>query len=134
MFDNAEYRIGFGIGEDRHGRVIPAHTRVASIAAIEQAAAAAFGGFTIRPVRGGWVNPAGHLVTEQGEELTLLTDDGPGVEAFAQIVGRELNQHSVVVIRPGGAAAIVAIDYTDSRPRTGIPKAGEPLYTEPPGV
>lgn len=62
-------RIGFGIGFDRNGRIIPDIENKVSL--VLRLASQAFGGASLIPVRGGWVNPAGQLVVEAGYSLVL---------------------------------------------------------------
>lgn len=108
-----EYRIGFGIEYDRHNRMIDSQRLENAMRSIKGDAALLFGGYTLTPVDGGWMNPeTGQLVEERGYTLSLITFDAHDarIRRFADIIGRLLHQHSVVLIGPGGVAEFVTID------------------------
>src|SRR5689334_21475876 len=74
MKTNTSYRveIGFGIGNDRNGFPIKARTLQHNKTAIETRAVHEFGGYTWINTSGGWMNPKGVCVKEQGMTLLLL--------------------------------------------------------------
>ena len=113
MFDLVEYRIGFGIGFDRHNNKLDAGFIAVAMANIRHRAAVQFGGYTLHLGSGGWNNPDGELIQEAGYTLTILaggelaSDDT--IAAFARWVGHEVNQHSIVVTC-GNRSAILPVD------------------------
>jgi hypothetical protein len=70
--------IGFGIGEDKNGN--PVMYWQSSIASVLADIAKMHGGYFLRGGNGGWVNPAGALVTEPG--MVLRIDGVDGFDAF----------------------------------------------------
>ena len=117
-----EYRIGLGIGEDRHGNPLGRDVVNGKVAYIEHEAARLFGGYSITESRGGWINDDGRLVREPG--LTISIVAGPeyehSVRAFAAASARSLGQAAFVFIRPGGEADIIDVKY----PRAHSPSRG----------
>lgn len=91
-----------GIGEDRHGATVAPDALAATLATIRARFASTFGGYTETDATGGWIAPDGRLVVEPAKRWTLLTDadaaDAYALgEAAARMVGRGLNQASVVL-------------------------------------
>lgn len=90
---------GFGVGEDKNGFSLNSSRVVAGLGNIRKEAARLFGGYTLRSVTGGWVNPEGRLVEEPGYTLQVF-DDGSTNGNRAAMVGvikEQLNQAAVAV-------------------------------------
>lgn len=109
MFDLTKYDIGFGVGSNCDGEPMTPREVTAGLASIRREACELFGGYTLTPTTGGWVNPVGVLVEENGYTLTILVKCGVSardVASFARRLGRRLYQHSVV-LTSGSDAAIL---------------------------
>lgn len=74
--------------------------RLDGMRAIEEAAMKLFSGVTVIPTWGGWRNPAGEVVNEEGLQIDILTDS-PTARAdaltFAQQAKSRLQQQSVLL-------------------------------------
>lgn len=119
MFNLIEYRITFGVDQDRHGsKLFDGDPTQFSLALQEvcESAAIEFGGYTMIDGRGGWFGPDGVLVEESCRTLIVCVQDDPAasleddVIELAHNVGRALNQHSVVVSR-GDRSAIIEVKH-----------------------
>ncbi len=108
-----EYRIQFGVGEDRDGQPIGTDERRDMVAAICGRAASTFGGWTLYDHKGGWIDDKGRAVIEPGHTLSLVisnTRDNTAedrAKAFAGVVCRAARQQCVMLIWPSGTARII---------------------------
>lgn len=84
-----------GIGEDRHGKPIPAAVREAALKAIREHVAREAGGYTETTAQGGWIAHDGRLVQEPSVRFVILADDDGA--RFARYIGRALGQDTVVM-------------------------------------
>lgn len=110
-----QYTIGFGIGSDRAGQPIHPEDSDDALDRIRAAAFQQFMGYTLIETQGGWHDPeTGRVHVEEGRSLIVLIDKQaeyePNLALFARMVGRQLNQASVVLIGPDGQAAFIDID------------------------
>jgi hypothetical protein len=90
---------GFGLGYDKDNKSISPTMRGIGMIQVAAKAAALFQGFTIYQTLGGWMNPAGHLVSEKGATLLVYVDgDVPErTKEMAEYIKHQFNQHSVYV-------------------------------------
>lgn len=94
--------ITLNIGTEIRGDGLPLtdNERLAGMKGVEAAALNLFGGLTVTPTWGGWRNPAGETVTEEGIQVDILTDR-PEAEASARNLAAQakalLQQQSVLL-------------------------------------
>jgi len=115
------FQIGVGVQFDRFNQPIDAedlHDNL--LPSIRRMLASEFGGYTEKQTSGGWINPDGHLVEEEGRTFSVLYDPtkvSRNLLAFrADCVGQILNQHSVVRIWADNDASIKKVAYPLSAP------------------
>ena len=94
--------ITLNIGTERRGDGLPLteRERLDGMHAIEKAALDIFGGVTIIPIWGGWRNPEGETVTEEGLQLDIVTDSltaDADALTLATRAKAELHQQSVLL-------------------------------------
>jgi len=91
-----KYKIefGFGIGEDRHGRLIAQNDAKRAVRAICDKAASLFGGYTLLDTFGGWKNEQGRLVEEPGKTLVIYITDA--MQEFANVEARKIKLVTLV--------------------------------------
>lgn len=106
------YRITVGNGFDRNNTPILPACLPHWIEAVEHYAGTQFGGATLTPGIGVWVNGAGKTVREPVTVVTIYADEPRKqfVRTFAIDIGRELNQCAVTVEGPEGVE-FIEIDY-----------------------
>ena len=95
--------IGAGIGQDKNGVALQAGQVHFAVTAIEDRAAAMFGGATILRTHGIWRDDKrGELAREAGVTVLIYTEDSPVVEQaarqFAEFVRDELGQACVAFV------------------------------------
>lgn len=88
---------GFGVGKDRNQNFISPAMREAALQTIQAEAARRFGAYTLTKVAGGWKNPAGVLVTEEGYTLTIIIPQTSPTHSFARFIGAVLEQEAVAI-------------------------------------
>jgi len=108
-----------GVKFDRHNQTID-HEKLHDdiLPSIRHLLATEFGGYTEVITTGGWINPDGHLVEEEGRQFTILVDVSmpqyrKQINIFqfrCECIGRMLNQHSIVRIIKG-VALIKEVPY-----------------------
>ena len=86
-----------GTGENRHGDLISEKDKRIALDKIRAMLASEFGGYTESATLGGWMNPQGKLVTEQGRKFEVYTYKTENALDCANTMARLLNQHSVVL-------------------------------------
>lgn len=97
--NKTQYVLGFGIQFDRDGKALDAFETAATIQYIIDRASREFGGCFLTGGRGGWIDPNGSLVLEDGAQLHIVTDrDRGSVVDLAQAIKTHLNQASVILI------------------------------------
>ena len=91
----AKFRIG--IGEDSTGKELSTEFLRAAIREAKKIVATNFGGYTITPATGGWVNPEGRLVEGSALVIETFTDHGRElvVTTIAEELARLFKQQSV---------------------------------------
>ncbi len=92
--------IGFGLGETASGLPIEPMIAEGALRILKEEAAALFGGYTLVPVEGGWMNPGGRLVMEIGKKFEIFTVPGREdmARTFARHVRDSLKQQSVMLV------------------------------------
>lgn len=105
-----KYKIefGFGAGEDSVGRLLLQSEVEIGLQKIRQRAVEWFGGYTLTKTQGGWRNPAGWLVEEQGYTLSILVDPSTvllkdfgyrlEITYMVSVIKQALRQQAVVVM------------------------------------
>lgn len=101
--------ITLNIGTEHRADGLPLteRERVDGMKAIEREALAVFGGVTVIPVWGGWRNPAGETITEEGLQVEILTDS-PTAHADALTLAKSAKAHMLqqsVLLRVADVAA-----------------------------
>lgn len=90
-----KYTIYFGTGFDRHGqRLKKVHHK---LRALLREAARSFGGYSLSPVRGGYINHKGELIDEPAKKLEIVTDKGISIADFVADIKQDLRQEDVRV-------------------------------------
>lgn len=124
-----QYVIGMGIEFDRDNNRLSVDDRESALKRIRHNAMIQFGGFTEIDVVGGWINPDGKAVREQGKQISLIVSDDKvkDVPSFAQYVAATLRQHSVVLINPCGKVGFIESNVPDQWDGSDIGES-KPIY------
>lgn len=84
--------INIGTEHRADGLPLTERERLDGMRAIERDAMAVFNGVTVIPTWGGWRNPAGEVVTEEGLQVEILTDS-PTAHADALTLAQHAKEH-----------------------------------------
>lgn len=99
MSNQYKLEFGFGAGEDRQGIPLDQANVGLVVNEIVETASRLFGGCFLTRGRGGWINPAGILVTEPGYVLTVYTNFSHTRDDAMKLIAtikRLLNQEAVI--------------------------------------
>lgn len=109
------YSVIVGTEKDRNNCPLTVPGRKNALEQAKRMAAIAFGGYTLCWGDGGWINPAGDLVTEAAAIFLVASDHANDVLAFAQHVGRLFEQATVVCSSTAigdGSVTFAKVDYS----------------------
>lgn len=95
------YTVFVGTERDRDGNYIPKSVSHCAIEDIKREAGMLFDGFSIGYVVGGWVDPAGKLVTEHSIRMEIVADSDKlaRVRSLAGFAKELLKQNWVMVLQ-----------------------------------
>lgn len=90
---------GYGVGRDRNRKPIRLYDLLVAQESIRKTAARLFGGYAIYLTEGGWTDPSGTLVEEQGRTLMIQMPSLNRllINEMREAIGNELNQEEVIV-------------------------------------
>lgn len=91
------YTVGTGI--NKHGQSISRSFAAHALSLAKTEAATTFGGFTLRPVEGGWIDGEGKYIAETSAQFEIIVSDDklPFVESFAVYLRLAFEQASVLI-------------------------------------
>ena len=105
--------ITFGVEYDRAGK--PVRDVEAKLETLFKYISGRFGGCTLVPIVGGWLDESGKLIREMGEILVIdgyqMSADKDGKDRISQYVGRLFNQSEVMVRTIDNEAKSIDVDY-----------------------